>query len=209
MSAGQELLPRRSLTERFAPPISARLQLVGLTSGGPRGHNRRSETAANAPNDAFTITTNCGRNRRQNRLANTLFWLDLTIFRMNTCTKRVGGWGVPILNSYFNSASRMRVPHPLTLSLEGLALRIERSWRRVGFKGAVSLMPGPGRVPKRRISRTPAAENALSDRGIGCGFSIRQPRGGVQLHPRRDCATVRLKVGVRTSREAAVPCAHL
>src|ERR1700726_3377002 len=108
MSAGQELLPRRSLTERFAPPISARLQLVGLTSGGPRGHNRRSETAANAPNDAFTITTNCGRNRRQNRLANTRFWVDLTVFRMNTCTKRVGGWAVPMFRNLVFVAAAFR-----------------------------------------------------------------------------------------------------
>jgi hypothetical protein len=89
MCARQELLLRRRLTERLVPMVSAEVPLFGPMTGLLRGPDRRSQVvAANLPNDAFTITTNCGRNRRQNRLANTLFWLDLTIFRMNTCAKK-------------------------------------------------------------------------------------------------------------------------
>jgi hypothetical protein len=124
MSARQKLLLRRLIADRFAPPMSARLPLVGLTSGRLRGHNRRSETAAGIVlNHAFAITSDYGRDQRKNPDANSCFWCDLTFFRMNTCAKRVGGGGE--------------------------------------VSGAVS----PCRTP-----------------------------GGVQLHPRRDCATVRLKV---------------
>jgi hypothetical protein len=91
MCARQELLLRRRLTERLVPMVSAEVPLFGPITDCLWGRDRRSQVvAANLPNDAFTITTNCGRNRRQNRLANTLFWLDLTIFRMNTCAKKVG-----------------------------------------------------------------------------------------------------------------------
>jgi hypothetical protein len=158
MSAGQELLPRRSLTERFAPLVSPRVPPFGPASGGLRGDERRLATVtANLPDHTFTIATNCRRDGQKNPDANTLFWLDLTIFRMNTCRKRVGGWGCRILAA--------------TSTLFGFGCRNLR------FQG--------------------------------CGLSTGQPRVGVQLHPRSDCATVRLKVRVRTSREAAVPCAHL
>ncbi len=99
MSAGQDLLPRRFLSERFAPPVD-------LQGGDPCWATR----AANLPNDAFTITTNCGRDGHTDPPANTLLWLDLTVFRMNTCAKRVGG-GVSNLGCYFNSL-RFWVPHP-------------------------------------------------------------------------------------------------
>ena len=94
MSARQRVLRHHALANQFVPLDSARVPLFGPITDCLWGRDRRSQVvAANLPNDAFTITTNCGRNRRQNRLANTLFWLDLTIFRMNTCAKRVGGWG--------------------------------------------------------------------------------------------------------------------
>jgi hypothetical protein len=76
MAACQELLLRRSIAGRFQPPMSVRVPLFGLTGGCLPGEDRRSQAvAANLPNQTFTITTNCGRNRRQNRLANALFWL--------------------------------------------------------------------------------------------------------------------------------------
>jgi hypothetical protein len=147
MSAGQKLLPRRSLTEQFVPLVSARVPLFRPATGCLRGRDRRSRiVAANPPDHTFTIASNCKRDGQKNPDANARFLPYLTIFRMNTCTKKVGGVGVPILNSYSNSAQRNA---------------------RLG------------------------------------------ERVGVQLHPPRDCATVRLKVQVRTSREAAVPCAHL
>jgi hypothetical protein len=204
MSAGQELLLRRHLTERLVPLVSAGVPLFAPMTGCLRGRDRRSaNVAANLPNDAFIITSNCGRNRRQNRLANTRFWVDLTIFRMNTCAKRIGGGGpacVAPFSTEILSRPKLSSRGPASgqsvlgakrcpargiwswrflvpLSLEGLGLRIKGSWRKGAFKGA--------------------------------GVSTAQPRVGVQLHPRSDCATVRLKVPVTTSREAAVPCAHL
>ena len=41
----------------------------------------------------FAIGSNCARHQCKNRHANICFWLNLTIFRMNSCTKRVRGWG--------------------------------------------------------------------------------------------------------------------
>ena len=117
MSAGQDLLPRRFLSKRFAPSVD-------LQSGDPC----RATLTANLPKDAFTITTNCGRNRRQNRLANTRFWLNLTIFRMNTCTKKVGGWGC-------------RFP---TSTLPGGTPEVFLGAAPFGFKGAVFPRPDPG-----------------------------------------------------------------
>jgi hypothetical protein len=158
MSAGQDLLPCRFLSERFAPPAD-------LQGGDPCW----ATLAAHLPNHSCAIRSNCARDRRKKRDANTRFWLNLTIFRMNTCTKRVGGWGCRFSTSTLpggmpevcDARGTSWVPHPFTLSLEGLALRIEGSWRRGAFKGAVSPCHDPG---------------------------------GVQLHPRRDCVTVRLKV---------------
>jgi hypothetical protein len=95
MSAGQELLPRRSLAERFAPPVSipapspSALPVV-LQGGDPCW----ATLAANLPNDTFTTASNCGCDGHKNPDANARFLLDLTLFRMNTCTKRVGGWGL-------------------------------------------------------------------------------------------------------------------
>ena len=86
MSAGQDLLPRRFLSERFAPPVD-------LQGGDPCWATR----AASLPNHSCAIRSNCARDRRKNRDANTRFWLNLTIFRMNTCAKRVGGGGCRIL----------------------------------------------------------------------------------------------------------------
>jgi hypothetical protein len=158
MSAGQELLLRRHLTERLVPLVSAWVPLFGPMTGCLWSRDRRSATVtANLPDHTFTIATNCKRDGQKNPDANTVFWLHLTIFRMNTCAKRVGGWGVSNPSCYFNSL-RFWVPQPSV--------------------SRVRSFHGP----------TPV---------------------GVQLHPRSDCATVRLKVQVRTSREAAVPCAHL
>jgi hypothetical protein len=132
---------------------------------GLQGDERWAAVAASLPNDAFTVTTNCGRNRRQNRLANTLFWLDLTIFRMNTCAKRVGGWGCRF--STFTLTPRGECgAAPFTLSLEGLALRIEGSWRRVAFKGAVSPCHDPG----RRAIAPPARLRYSAAQGSGENF---------------------------------------
>jgi len=192
MSAGQDLLPRRFLSERFAPPVD-------LQGGDPC----RATLAASLPNHSCAIRSNCARDQRKNRDANTCFWLDLTIFRMNTCAKRIGGGGpacVAPFSTEILSRPKLSSRGPASgqsvlgakrcpargiwswrflvpLSLEGLGLRIKGSWRKGAFKGA--------------------------------GVSTAQPRVGVQLHPRSDCATVRLKVPVTTSREAAVPCAHL
>ena len=158
MSAGQEHLPRRSTAQRFAPPMSAQVPSSGAANSGLQGDERCwAAGAANLPNQTFTITSNCRRDQRKTDEANPCFRRRLTIFRMNTCAKRVGGGGCRILAA--------------TSTLFGLGCRTLR------FQG--------------------------------CGFSTARPRIGVELHPRRDCATVRLKVRVRTSREAAVPCAHL
>ena len=108
MSACQGLLLCRPIADRFAPPMSAQVPSSGAANSGLQGDERWAAVAANLPNQTLTITRNCGRNRRKNGDANTCFWLNLTIFGMNTCTKRVGGWGVSILNSYFNSARRMQ-----------------------------------------------------------------------------------------------------
>jgi hypothetical protein len=170
MSVGEELLPRRSLAERFAPLVSARVPLLGPMGRCPRGYERGwANVAANLPNDAFTISSNCGRDGDKNPDANTLFWLDLTIFRMNTCAKRVGGWGL-LAQPLFRQRSSLglcchhegrprgrvclapkRSPARgicswrflVPLSLEGLALRIKGSWRRGAFKGAVFPRPDP------------------------------------------------------------------
>ena len=97
MSAGQELLLRRSLTNQFVPLVSAQVPLFGLMGRCPRGYGRGwANVTANLPNDAFTIPSNCTRHGDKNPDANILFWLNLTLFRMNTCAKMVGGWGVPI-----------------------------------------------------------------------------------------------------------------
>src|SRR5579859_5547780 len=97
MSAGQELLLRRSLTERFAPPVSIPAPSPSALPVVSQGGDPCSATlAANPPPHAFNVPSNCRRDWRKNPNWNTLFWLDLTICRMNTCTKRVGGWGVPI-----------------------------------------------------------------------------------------------------------------
>jgi len=181
MSAGQELLPRRSLTERFAPPVStpapspSALPFV-LQGGDPCW----ATLAANLPNDVSTISSNCGCDGDKKPDANTLFWLDLTIFRMNTCAKRVGGWGLlaqPLFRQrsslglccHHESRPRGRVclaPKRsqargicswcflVPLSLEGLGLRIKGSWRKGAFKGAVFRRPGPGRraiAPPKRL----------------------------------------------------------
>jgi hypothetical protein len=106
MSAVQKLLPRRSLAERFAPPVSTPApspSALPVVSQG--GDPCWANVTANLPNDVSTISSNCGCDGDKNPDANTLFWLDLTIFRMNTCAKRVGGWGAD-LNSYSNSALR-------------------------------------------------------------------------------------------------------
>ena len=161
MSAGQELLPRRSLSERFAPLVSARVPLFGLSGLCPRGRDRRSanvaaNAAANLPKDASPITSNWGRAGHKNPDANTRFWLNLTIFRMNTCTKKVGGGGCRILAA--------------TSTLFGFGCRTLR------FQG--------------------------------CGFSMPRPRRRAIAPPAR----LRYSAAqgwVRTSREAAVPCAHL
>jgi hypothetical protein len=90
MSACQGLLLRRPIADRFALPISAQVPSSGVANSGLlRGPDRRSATGtANLPNHAFAITSDYGREQRKNRDANTCFWLNLTIFRMNTCTKR-------------------------------------------------------------------------------------------------------------------------
>jgi hypothetical protein len=94
MSAGQELLLRRHLTERLVPLVSAWVPLFGPMTGCLWSRDRRSATVtANLPDHTFTIATNCKRDGQKNPDANTVFWLHLTIFRMNTCAKRVGGWG--------------------------------------------------------------------------------------------------------------------
>ncbi len=130
--------------------------LFVLTGRCPRGRDRRSaNVTANLPNHSFAVTSGCTRDGHKNADANARFLPDLTIFRMNTCTKRVGGCRILAATS----------------TLFGFGCRTLR------FQG--------------------------------CGFSTAQPRLGVQLHPQRDCATVRLKVPVTTSREAAVPCAHI
>jgi hypothetical protein len=151
MAACQELLLRRSIAGRFQPPMSVRVPLFGLTGGCLPGEDRRSQAvAANLPNQTFTITSNCRRDPRKNRDANTRFWVDLTIFRMNTCTKRVGGGG-PILNSYFNSARRMRVPHPSVSRVRFLSCLAPAASRREGSLGrlrqrVLSLPEGSGAV---------------------------------------------------------------
>ena len=180
MSAVQKLLPRRSLAERFAPPVStpapspSALPFV-LQGGDPCW----ATLAANLPNDAFTISSNCGRDGHKNPDANTLFWLDLTIFTMNTCAKRVGGWGL-LAQPLFRQRSSLglcchhegrprgrvclapkRSPARgicswrflVPLSLEGLALRIKGSWRRGAFKGAVF----PRTNPALACNCTPSA----------------------------------------------------
>jgi len=157
MSACQGLLLRRPIADRFAPPMSAQVPSSGAANSGLQGDERCwAVVAANLPNHTFAITSDYGRNRRKNPDANSCFWCDLTFFRMNTCTKRVGGGGA-------DSQLLLQL-----CSVLGAA--------PFGLKGAVS----PCHDPRR-----------------------------LQLHPRRDCVTVRLKVRVRTSREAAVPCAHL
>jgi hypothetical protein len=94
MSAGQKLLPRRSLTEQFVPLVSARVPLFRPATGCLRGRDRRSRiVAANPPDHTFTIASNCKRDGQKNPDANARFLPYLTIFRMNTCTKKVGGWG--------------------------------------------------------------------------------------------------------------------
>jgi hypothetical protein len=104
MSARQRVLRHHAVANQLVPLDSARVPLFGPITDCLWGRDRCSQVvAANLPNDAFTITTNCGRNRRQNRLANALFWLDLTIFRMNTCAKKVGGGGADVQKSGFCS----------------------------------------------------------------------------------------------------------
>jgi hypothetical protein len=170
MSAVQKLLLRRSLTERSVPPVSipapspSALTVV-LQGGDPCW----ATLAANLPNDVSTISSNCGCDGDKKPDANTLFWLDLTIFRMNTCAKRVGGWGL-LAQPLFRQRSSLglccqhegrprgrvylapkRSPARgicswrflVSLSLEGLALRIKGSWRRGAFKGAVFPRPDP------------------------------------------------------------------
>jgi hypothetical protein len=125
MSARQRVLRHHAVANQLVPLDSARVPLFGPITDCLWGRDRRSQVvAANLPNDAFTITTNCGRNRRQNRLANALFWLDLTIFRMNTCAKRVGVGGV---ESW------------LLLQLSSVL-----GAAPFGFKGAVFPRPDPG-----------------------------------------------------------------
>jgi hypothetical protein len=97
MCARQELLLRRRLTERLVPMVSAEVPLFGPITDCLWGRDRRSQVvAANLPNDAFTIASDWGRDGHKNPDANTLFWLDLTVFRMNTCAKRVGGGGADV-----------------------------------------------------------------------------------------------------------------
>jgi hypothetical protein len=89
MSAGQELLLRRHLTERLVPLVSARVPLFRPATGCLLGRDRRWATvAANVPNHVSTIASNCGRDEHKNPDANARFLPDLTIFRMNTCAKR-------------------------------------------------------------------------------------------------------------------------
>ena len=94
MSAGQDGLPRRSMTERSVPLVSARVPLFGPMTGCLRGCERRWATlAANPPHHAVNVASNFRRDEHKNADANACSLLDLTIFRMNTCAKRVGGWG--------------------------------------------------------------------------------------------------------------------
>jgi hypothetical protein len=203
MSAGQELLLRRSLTERFVPLVSARVPLFGPMTGCLRGRDRGwANVTANLPNDAFTISSNCGRDGHKNPDANGRFLPDLTIFRMNTCTKRVGGWGV-LAQPFFrqNPLSAYAV-----ITRAGLGAKC--AWRQTKSGPRDLQLAFSGAAEPRRACLENQRELAKG-RFQGCGFSAARPRIGVQLHPRRGCATVRLKVPVRNSREAAVPCAHI
>jgi hypothetical protein len=205
MSAGQELLPRCSLTERFAPLVFARVPLVDLMGRCPRGYERGWATlAANLPNHAFTIAGNYGCDGHKNPAANARFLPDLTIFRMNTCAKKVGGWG--------------RLAQPILRQRCSLGLCCHHEGRP---RGKACLAPNalrpegsPVGVSRCRTSFILSVEGftlpALLALSLeGSLVSTAQPRIGVQLHPRRGCATVRLKVPVTTSGEAAVPCAHI
>jgi hypothetical protein len=94
MSARQRVLRRHSVANRFVPLVFARVPLFGPKAGCLPGRDPCWATlAANPPDHTLTIASNCERDGQKNRDANTLFWLGLTIFRMNTCAKRVGGWG--------------------------------------------------------------------------------------------------------------------
>jgi len=153
MFAGQEPLPRCSLTELVSVG-SARVPRLGPTTGRLMGRDRRwAAVAAKLPKDASTITSNSPRDQRKNRDANACFWLNLTIFRMNTCAKMVGGWGCG-----FSAA---------TPTLLGFGCRTLR------FQGCGFSMPGPpgapgppGR-PGRRAIAPPARLRYSAAQGSG------------------------------------------
>ena len=135
MFAGQELLPRCSLTERVVPVVSARVSLFGPMTGCLRGRYRRwAPIAAKLPNQSCAIGTNCVSDQRKNGDANGCFWLGVTILRMNTCTKKGRGVGCdsPLL---LHLAERLRSAAPWHLL--GAAC--------FGFKGAAFRYANPRR----------------------------------------------------------------
>lgn len=159
MSARQKLLLRCPIAERFAPLISARVTFFGLTSGCLRGHDCCSAagTANLLPNHSCAIRSNCARDQGKIGHANICFWLNLTVFRINTCTKRVGG------GSDVQKSSLCRCPVQA---------------------GRIPSCHHEGRPQEKLCSAAKEVRPEGSAGSVfGCGFSVPRPRGGVQLHP--------------------------
>jgi hypothetical protein len=157
MSARQRVLRHHALADQFVPLDSARVPLFGPITDCLWGRGRRSaNVAVNVPNDASTIASDWGRGGHKNPDANTLFWLDLTIFRMNTCAKRVGGWAVPMFrNLVFVAAAFRRAESQAVIT-------------RAGPKQKYALAPrksGPRDLQFRFGCRTPLALRIVAFKG--------------------------------------------
>ena len=74
MSARQRVLRHHAVANQLVPLDSARVPLFGPITDCLWGRDRRSQVvAANLPNDAFTITSNCRRDQRKTDEANSCF----------------------------------------------------------------------------------------------------------------------------------------
>jgi hypothetical protein len=131
MSAGQQLLLRRSLTERFVPLVSARVPQFGPMAGCLAGRDPCWATlVANLPHHVSGTTSNCGRGGHKNPDANAHFLPDLTIFRMNTCAKRVGGGG------RFSTPTLTPRGRPEAWRMDGVQLHPQRDLRYSAAQGS-------------------------------------------------------------------------